>query len=1306
MAYNGTPTGRSSGTQQEVAFGALANELERAAFSFGKLVASATAFGAVVGQWRTLQKELTITNSVARGTTKEFERMERAVRKFSYTSVFSSAQSTEALYFLASAGFNVEQSLSAMTGVLQLAQATMNDVGEASDIVASNIRAFGLEAKDASRISNVFVATITKSQATLQKLGFAMRQVGPVAGVAGLSIEQTAAALGQLFNVGLRGEQAGTALRNVIVRLINPIGEAKDVLQQLGIQTVDANGKMLNFRDIMQQLADKNLTQTTKALIAGTEALAGFEALLASIKSGTFDQLQKSITGTQLAALISVEQMETLNGSFVRFNHIITDIGISIGKEVSPELKSMLDSITDLLITFRELPDKTQSFIIRLGAIAVAFALISSVAGGAAAGVAKFGRVLKGLSTGKSLASFAGLAAGGLGAAFLGKDLLSGGDNTVQSVDFMDRGVRRARDIELQYSDMGEKMRRYRAEMDAATAKSKELEIEVKKAKAQYEALEKSIRDTVAPLRDSGLANSEALVMLNDMFQKMSDNFSDAGHLKQGLSDAGLKGFSALPEGFDKFVDAITEAGITDTERTRRFMYAVNRLSQASTDNYGTYMGVAHQLEANRDNIAKVIAEMYSKAKRSGKQVDPQVLVQRLFDVVFPGATSVKADIGDLKTAKANIDVLNGNLDSVSDSFEMFRDKYKALLSLPMASEAEQRAAEKHLGQITHVFLPKFAKTMEAMKSSTAIEAARARAALTGTIEDQLNATEAELTARHEDAVMKLQTTATKLYQDWLGGIKLEEDKTLAEHNAEIFEAVMGVGKDGKPIGYDEAVKVVDSALSYNKQLHDQVMKILDMRYLTLANLNKADADRRNKAKDDADKRRIADAEFARKLGETLMDAQYATREAINAVGVLDFGEQLNIKLEKAQTELDRAMDVYDTSLLKGVQEKKITQQQADALRAAMQKTLSERGKAIMEGILHSQAIDEQALGYELQAKFAEAQKAIDEAIVTAWAQRGGSRDQAASASVDAANQQAIAQYNTSMKSIADQYEYMHRNLEKLGKTEQEIIAIRKEAEAQAKRRLDLDQEFIRSDEFRLQTERENMKQRVAMYEQQHRETGTMFEGMVYAAKKSQTEQTTIFQFGAKAYEDIVNGMGNTFADFVTGTETSFHDMISGLLKEWARFAAQMASRSLFNSVFGSFFPSANGNVFIHGGAVQAFASGGVVSSPTLFPMAGGQTGLMGEAGPEAVMPLTRNSAGKLAVNAEGMGTTLNYSPNFNITLGGSASGSGGRQDAAAQQDMLRNMSRALDAAVKQTVIEELEKQKRPRGLLNPGISM
>jgi len=164
-----------------------------------------------------------------------------------------------------------------------------------------------------------------------------------------------------------------------------------------------------------------------------------------------------------------------------------------------------------------------------------------------------------------------------------------------------------------------------------------------------------------------------------------------------------------------------------------------------------------------------------------------------------------------------------------------------------------------------------------------------------------------------------------------------------------------------------------------------------------------------------------------------------------------------------------------------------------------------------------------------------------------------------------------------------------------------------------------------------------------------------------------------------------VSGLGDVFADFVVTGKANFAEFTRSVLSDLARIFARAAlfkTLSLIPGV-GSFLGLADGGVLAKNKIVP-FAYGGVVNKPTIFPMANGM-GLMGEAGPEAIMPLRRGANGKLGVEASGGGTS-------NVTVNVDASGSSveGNGDQAAQ------LGKAIGLAVQQ----ELIKQKRPGGLL------
>jgi hypothetical protein len=192
----------------------------------------------------------------------------------------------------------------------------------------------------------------------------------------------------------------------------------------------------------------------------------------------------------------------------------------------------------------------------------------------------------------------------------------------------------------------------------------------------------------------------------------------------------------------------------------------------------------------------------------------------------------------------------------------------------------------------------------------------------------------------------------------------------------------------------------------------------------------------------------------------------------------------------------------------------------------------------------------------------------------------------------------------------------------------------------------------------------------------------------------------TSFQAGIKSMGELGTNLGSSFAsafqgmadqltDFVTTGKASFGDFARSVLKDLSniliKFALFQALKAIVpgGSAFGKFLGFADGAAFAQNG-IQPFARGGIVDRPTLFPFANG-TGLMGEAGPEAIIPLKRGRDGKLGVAGGGGGTT-------NVVVNVDASGSSVEGDQA--------QAKALGNAISAAVQSELVKQKRPGGLL------
>ena len=219
------------------------------------------------------QQSMRNVQSVTGAVGEEFRVMEDAAKTAGETTRFTARQAADALYFLGSAGFSARQSVDALNGVLQLAGATQSDLATTAESVASIISQYSLEASDATRISNTFAAAIGNSQATMDKLTNAFRQVGPVAAGFGLSVEETTGTLQLLFNAGFRGQQAGRALKSAFADLASPTANLRKVLGGLGIDLAKVNPETENFADIIDVLA--NSGATTSNIIDAFGKIAG-----------------------------------------------------------------------------------------------------------------------------------------------------------------------------------------------------------------------------------------------------------------------------------------------------------------------------------------------------------------------------------------------------------------------------------------------------------------------------------------------------------------------------------------------------------------------------------------------------------------------------------------------------------------------------------------------------------------------------------------------------------------------------------------------------------------------------------------------------------------------------------------------------------------------------------------------------------------------------------------------------------------------------------------------------------------------
>jgi TP901 family phage tail tape measure protein len=301
-----------------------------------------------IGVFSGFQQSMTNTASVTGAVGEELRVLGDAAKTAGETTRFTARQAADALYFLGSAGFSARQSVDALNGVLQLAGATQSDLATTAESVASIISQYSLEASEAGRVSNVFAAAIGNSQATMDKLTNAFRQVGPVAAGLGISLEQTTGALQLLFNAGFRGQQAGRALKSALADLASPTANLKKVFSGLGVEMSKVNPETEDFADIIDVLAGSGAT--TANIIDAFGKVAGPQ-LAVLIKQGG-DALRgytDDVTGTSAAARAYAIQNDTLAGSLDFLKSKLEGVAIEIIGKMEPGMRGLIDTFIEFL---------------------------------------------------------------------------------------------------------------------------------------------------------------------------------------------------------------------------------------------------------------------------------------------------------------------------------------------------------------------------------------------------------------------------------------------------------------------------------------------------------------------------------------------------------------------------------------------------------------------------------------------------------------------------------------------------------------------------------------------------------------------------------------------------------------------------------------------------------------------------------------------------------------------------------------------------------------------------------------------
>lgn len=290
-------------------------------------------------------------------TVDQIDNLTKVAKEMGSTTKFTATQAADALNYLALAGYDADKAAEVLPSVLNLAAAGGMDLAYASDLVTDAMASLNIEAnkQNVDDFGNKLAMAASKANANVSQLGEAILTVGGTAANLKGGTTELTTALGLLANVGIKGAEGGTHLRNIILSLQSPTDEAAKKMQKLGLQVYDSQGKMRGLNDILSDLnsAMNGMTQGQKDSIINQlfnkTDLAAVNGLLAA-QGEQWDTLAAQIDNADGAmGQMAETQIDNLQGAMTIMSSAFEGMQLAVYDELEPTLTEAVKWGTDCL---------------------------------------------------------------------------------------------------------------------------------------------------------------------------------------------------------------------------------------------------------------------------------------------------------------------------------------------------------------------------------------------------------------------------------------------------------------------------------------------------------------------------------------------------------------------------------------------------------------------------------------------------------------------------------------------------------------------------------------------------------------------------------------------------------------------------------------------------------------------------------------------------------------------------------------------------------------------------------------------
>ena len=328
----------------------------------GSGIAALGTYAAKVGG--DFEAQMSKVSAISGATGDDLQALEDKAKQLGIDTKFSATEAGQAFEYMAMAGWKTEQMLDGVAGIMDLAAASGEDLASVSDIVTDAMTAFGLSADQSTHFADVLAKASSNANTNVGLMGETFKYVAPVAGAMGFSVEDTATAIGLMANAGIKGSQAGTALRSMFSRLAKPTKEVAMAMETLNLSITNSDGSMRELDEIMADLrkgfdglSEAEQTQIA-AQLAGQEAMSGLLAIV-NTSEAEFNKLADAVNNADGAAKdMAATMANNLQGQLNLLKSSAEGFGLALYDKIQVPLTEMaswaVESLNEVTTAFNE----------------------------------------------------------------------------------------------------------------------------------------------------------------------------------------------------------------------------------------------------------------------------------------------------------------------------------------------------------------------------------------------------------------------------------------------------------------------------------------------------------------------------------------------------------------------------------------------------------------------------------------------------------------------------------------------------------------------------------------------------------------------------------------------------------------------------------------------------------------------------------------------------------------------------------------------------------------------------------------